>query len=97
MTDSARLSALQTAYADEIGENWPELHMKDNDSAQMVICGICGTRFVEYVTANRLDENDRTPEVLIADLKLATDQLWGRREGDVPGGLLIDRMPVIGC
>jgi hypothetical protein len=65
-------------YAEDIGENWPQLQVKDPD--RMVICGICGTRFVEYVTANRLDENDRTPEVLAADLRAAMEQLWGRRE-----------------
>jgi hypothetical protein len=39
-----------------------------------------GTRFIEYMTANRLDKNDRTPKVLAADLEAAMEQLWGRRE-----------------
>jgi hypothetical protein len=67
-------------YLRDIGGNWPELQMKDDDPDRMVICGICGTRFIEYMTANRLDENDRTPEVLAADLEAAMEQLWGRRE-----------------
>ena len=67
-------------YAADIGDNWPELQMKDDDPDRMVICGICGTRFIEYMTANRLGKNDRTPEVLAADLKAAMEQLWGRRE-----------------
>ncbi|MDR3465780.1 MAG: hypothetical protein P4M07_07535 [Xanthobacteraceae bacterium] len=67
-------------YAEDVGDNWPELQVKDDDPERMVICGICGTRFVEYMTANRLDKNDRTPEVLAADLKAAMEQLWGRRE-----------------
>ena len=67
-------------YAEDIGDNWPQLQIKDDDPECIVICGICGTRFVEYVTANRLDENDRTPEVLAADLRAAMEQLWGRRE-----------------
>lgn len=67
-------------YAEDFGDNWPALQMKDDDPDQMVICGICGTRFIELMTANRLDENDRTPEVLAADLKAAIEQLWGRRE-----------------
>ena len=71
-------------YAEDIGDNWPELEMKDNDPDQMTICGICGTRFIEFVTANRLDRNDRTPEVLEADLKAAMEQLWGRREVTFP-------------
>jgi hypothetical protein len=67
-------------YAEDIGDNWPELQMKDDDPDRMVICGICGTRFIEYMTVNRLDRNDCTPEVLAADLEAAMEQLWGRRE-----------------
>jgi hypothetical protein len=67
-------------YAEDIGDHWPELQVKNDDPDRMVICGICGTRFVEYMTANRLDRNDRTPEVLAADLEAAMEQLWGRRE-----------------
>jgi hypothetical protein len=68
-------------YAEDIGDNWPELQMKNNDDPdRMVICGICGTRWIEYMTANRLDKNDRTPEVLAEDLEAAMEQLWGRRE-----------------
>jgi hypothetical protein len=66
--------------AQDIGDNWPQLQMKDDDPDRMVICGICGTRFIEYMTANRLDKNDRTPELLAADLQAAIEQLWGRRE-----------------
>jgi len=71
-------------YAEHIGENWPELQMKDDDPDRMVIGGICGTRFIEYMTANRLDKNDRTPERLAADLQAAIEQLWGRREVTFP-------------
>lgn len=67
-------------YAEDIGDNWPELQVKGEDPDCMVICGICGTRFIEYMTVNRLDRNDRTPEVLAADLQSAMEQLWGRRE-----------------
>lgn len=67
-------------WASDIGTNWPELKPKDDDPSRLVICGICGTRFVEFMTANRMDDNDRTPEVLAADLKSAMEQLWGRSE-----------------
>jgi hypothetical protein len=33
-----------------------------------------------YAADNRLDECDRTPEVLAADLQDAMQQLWGRSE-----------------
>jgi hypothetical protein len=32
--------------AEDIGDNWPELQMKHDDPERMVICGICGTRFI---------------------------------------------------
>ena len=67
-------------YAEDIGDNWPELQMQDDDPDRMVICGIYGTRHIEFMTANRRDKSDRTPEVLAADLQAAMEQLWGRRE-----------------
>jgi hypothetical protein len=46
---------------DAIGDYWPQLQMKNDNSDRLVLCGIYGTRYMEYVTANRLDQNDRTP------------------------------------
>jgi hypothetical protein len=66
--------------ANEIGDNWPQLQMKYGDPDQLVICGISGTRLIDYMTVNRWDKYDRTPEILEADLKIAMEQLWGRRE-----------------
>ncbi len=66
--------------ADDIGDNWPALQMPDDNPDRLVLSGICGTRFIEYATANRIDQNDRMPEVLAADLELAMEQLWGRRD-----------------
>lgn len=67
-------------YAEDIGDHWPELQLKNDDPDRMVICGICGTRFIEYMTVNRLDRNDSTPDVLAGDLEAALEQLWDRRE-----------------
>jgi hypothetical protein len=78
--DAMIIDSADVFYAEDIGDNWPQLQIKDDDPDCMVICGICGTRFIEYMTANRLDKNDRTPEVLSADLQAAIEQLWGRRE-----------------
>jgi hypothetical protein len=47
---------------------------KDNQ----IFCGIYGTRFVEYLTIRRFDENDRMPEVMAAHLQDAMHQLWMR-------------------
>jgi hypothetical protein len=65
---------------EDMGTNWPGLEVKDDDPDRMVIAGVCGTRFIEYMTANRVDECDRMPEVLAADLQDAMEQLWGRSE-----------------
>jgi hypothetical protein len=78
--DALIVDGTDVFYAEDIGDHWPELQMKDDDTDRMVICGICGSRFIEYMTANRRDENDRTPEILAADLDAAFEQLWGRRE-----------------
>jgi len=74
-------------YAEDFGDNWPELQMKDNDDPdpdRMVIRGIAGTREIDLLTANRLDQHDKTPEVLAADLQASMEQLWGRREVTFP-------------
>lgn len=67
-------------FAEEFGENHPELLEVPDTADQMNICAVVGTRFVELMTANRLDVNDHTPEILIADLTVAIEQLWDRRE-----------------
>lgn len=70
--------------AEDIGENYPELLDVPGKQDQMRICTRVGTRFVELMTANRTDANDRTPEVLAAHLKDAMEQLWARREVTFP-------------
>jgi hypothetical protein len=60
------------------------LHMMENglptfrpdEEGNQVLCGIYGTRFVEYLTARRFDEFDRMPEVFVAHLQDAMRQLW---------------------
>jgi hypothetical protein len=64
----------------DIGTNWPSLEMIDDNPDRMIIKGICGTRIIEYSTANRVDSSDGMPEVLAADLEDAMEQLWGRTE-----------------
>jgi hypothetical protein len=43
-----------------------------------ILCGIYGSRFVEYLTVRRFDDNDRMPEVFAAHLEEAMTQLWLR-------------------
>jgi hypothetical protein len=54
---------------------WPTFE-PDEDGNQ-ILCGVYGTRLVEYLTARRFDEYDRSPEVLAAHLQEAMEQLWG--------------------
>jgi hypothetical protein len=53
---------------------WPTFQ-RDQEGNQ-VLCGIYGTRWVEYLTVHRFDELDRMVEVFSAHLKDAMMQLW---------------------
>jgi uncharacterized protein YcgL (UPF0745 family) len=59
--------------------DWPTF-AKDAEGNQL-LCGIYGTRFVEYLTVRRFDELDRTPEVLASHLQDAIRQLWTTPSG----------------
>jgi hypothetical protein len=70
-------------FAKEIGDNWPQLQMKNGDPDQSVLGFLYGTRLIE-LSASRWDKYDRTPEILESDLKIVMEQLWGRREVSFP-------------
>jgi hypothetical protein len=53
---------------------WPAFQPDGKDKQKL--CGIYGTRFVEYATIHRFDEFDCAPEVLAAHLKHAMGRLW---------------------
>jgi hypothetical protein len=53
---------------------WPTF--QPDKEGNQVLCGIYGTRFVEYLTVRRFDELDRMPEVVAAHLQDAMRQLW---------------------
>ena len=55
---------------------WPSF--RADDGGNQVLGGIYGTRFVEYLTIPRFDEEDRAPEVFAAHLQDAMQQLWAR-------------------
>lgn len=58
----------------EMMERLPEFQ-SDKDG-NLVMSGTYGTRHIEYLTARRLDDNDRMAEVLAAHVKEAIQQLW---------------------
>jgi hypothetical protein len=51
-----------------------------DDEGNQVLCGIYGTRWVEYLTVRCFDDFDRMPDVLMAHFQDAIAQLWGRAE-----------------
>jgi hypothetical protein len=55
---------------------WPTV--QPDDKGNMRLCGIYGTRFVEYLKIRQFDELDCMAEVFDAHLQDAMQQLWGR-------------------
>jgi hypothetical protein len=53
---------------------WPAF--RPDQEGNQVLCGVYGTRFVDYLTVRRFDELDRMPEVIAAHLQDAMRQLW---------------------
>jgi hypothetical protein len=49
-----------------------------DEEGNQILCGIYGTRLVQYLSIPRFDELDRAPEVLAAHLQEAMSQLWAR-------------------
>jgi hypothetical protein len=52
------------------------LSFQSDAKGNQVFCGTYGTRFVEFLTIRRFDENDRMPEVMSDHLRDAMRQLW---------------------
>ena len=50
--------------------------LRPDDDGNQILCGVYGTRFVEYGTLRRFDEFDRTSETFAAHLAEAIEQLW---------------------
>jgi len=49
---------------------------RPDDEGNQVLCGVYGTRFVEYLTVRAFDEHDRAPEVFAAHVQEAMRQIW---------------------
>jgi hypothetical protein len=86
--DSMVLDGKDVFWLRSMENGLPEFQ-PDKDG-NMVMSGIYGTRRVEYLTAHRLDDSDRTGEVLAAHVKEAMQQLWlpperSPRPGNSPG------------
>jgi hypothetical protein len=73
--DCMILEGTDIFWARMMETGWPAFR-PDKDGNQ-VLCGVYGTRFVEYLTARRFDDNDRMPDVFASHLMDAMRQLWG--------------------
>jgi hypothetical protein len=51
---------------------------RPDEDGNQVLCGIYGTRFIEYLTIRRFDEFDRMAEVFSVHLQDAMRQQWTR-------------------
>lgn len=82
--DSMIIDGADTFWLRKIETNWPAFKADDKNKDKQILCGIYGNRFVEYTTSHRLDDSDRTPEVLATHLHDAMTKLWG--DGTDPRG-----------
>jgi len=62
-------------WLEKMEGEWPTFQRSKDG---FVLAGIYGTRFVEYLTARRFDEFDRSTEVLATHLKDAMQKMWTR-------------------
>lgn len=56
---------------------WPAF--RPDEEGNQILCGVYGTRFVEYLTLRRFDDLDHTPEVYVSHLQDAMRQMWVER------------------
>ena len=53
---------------------WPGF--MPNDAGHFILAGVYGTRWIEYLTIRRFDDNDRAPEVFASQLATAMKVQW---------------------
>jgi hypothetical protein len=52
------------------------LSFQSDAKGNQIFCGTYGTRFIEFLTIRRFDNNDRMPEIMSDHLQDAMRQLW---------------------
>jgi hypothetical protein len=72
--DCLILEGEQVFWQRYMDAGWPAL--RPDAEGNQVLCGIYGTRFVEYLTIRRFDDEDRMPEIFAVHLHAAMEQLW---------------------
>jgi hypothetical protein len=72
------VSLLNNVYLRHTGQGLAGIAAGIADRPVDILCGIYGTRFVEYLTIRSFDEFDRGADVFVAHLRDAMQQLWTR-------------------
>jgi hypothetical protein len=72
--DCMILEGSEIFWAHKMEAGWPAFRAGGDGS--LLLSGVYGTRFVDYLTVRKFDELDRTPEVLASHLQDAMQQLW---------------------
>jgi hypothetical protein len=78
--DCMILEGKDVFWVERMENGWPAF--RPDKDGNRILCGIYGTRFVEYATVRRFDDQDRMPEVFISHLQEAMGQLWMRQGVD---------------
>lgn len=72
--DCMIIDGIDVFWAYNMEAGFPSFQM--DAEGNLVLCGIYGTRWVEYFTVRRFDDFDRTPELLARQLQDAMHQHW---------------------
>ena len=68
------IEGMETFWKENMPLGWPGF--MPNEAGHFVLAGVYGTRWIEYLTIRRFDDNDRAPEVFASQLAAAMKYQW---------------------
>ena len=72
--DCMIIDGMDTFWKENMQLGWPGF-MPD-DAGNFVLCGVYGSRWIEFLTIRRFDQNDRAPELFATHLAAAMQYQW---------------------
>lgn len=72
--DCMIIEGMETFWKENMPLGWPGF--MPNEAGHFVLAGVYGTRWIEYLTIRRFDDNDRAPEVFASQLAAAMKYQW---------------------
>jgi hypothetical protein len=72
--DCMIIEGMETFWKENMPLGWPGF--MPNDAGHFVLAGVYGTRWIEYLTIRRFDDNDRASEVFASQLAAAMKYQW---------------------